>query len=438
MLNKLEVTTELNIVKVFEDEDNKYNTRPDSIEVQVLRRIKSSTDDAEWKPVKVKGGLFGDDMVVTLTKAEAYSKKLTDLPKYDKDENEYEYTCLEKNLIFGDKKVSVDKSNAEATHTIKENETEIKNTLITTALTVNKVWDDNSNARGARPRRIVFSVERKETKDIASSLISKLTELLTGKDGYSELMMLKAGKEVPVEIVMEGPDFKAYTLEGLPAYSEDGHLYSYRAIETKLVYDDREVLVENETSLYEKPVYELDAIENGKDSKGNKTYKYSEKVVNTIIPIRNNPDKPKPEDPAPAGPIPVTPVPTKPAPKYEIVDDVAPELLPQKVTDKINELLDLPEGELRQEEVAKLYRDLVKIIQEDPAFIDRLDEETADIVVRFLRTGVLGRRRSKLPKTGGVVGSVMALLFASSLIGLGMAIRPNDGSVKKKKKKAKS
>ena len=129
----------------------------------------------------------------------------------------------------------------------------------------------------------------------------------------------------------------------------------------------------------------------------------------------------------------MNPTPEKIPPKYEIVEDANPNELPQKVTDKINELIDLPEGDIRNEKVAKLYRDLVKIIQEDPAFIDRLDEETADIVVRFLKTGVLGRRRSRLPKTGGVVGSAMTLLFAISLIGIGVAIRPANESDKKKK-----
>ncbi|MDO4187482.1 MAG: Cna B-type domain-containing protein, partial [Lachnospiraceae bacterium] len=429
------VITEFNIKKVFEDEDNKYNTRPDSIDVQILRRIKTS-GDGEWKPVKVKGGLLGKDLIVNLTKSEAYSKKLTDLPKYDKDRNEYEYSCLEKDLIFGDKKVSVDNSNIEASYKISGSDAEIKNTLITTSLTVTKIWDDNSNARGARPKKIVFNVEQKETRDIASQIISTLTELFTGKDGYSELKMLKGGKEETVEIVIEGPEFNAYTLEGLPAYSEDGYLYSYRAVETKLVYEDREVMVENETSLYEKPTYQLEAIESDKDSKGNKTYKYNEKVVNKIIPIRHNPGKPKPEDSSPITPVIVNPVPEKPTPKYELVEDTDPEELPQKLTEIIDELIDLPEGEVRKEKITKLYRDIVKIIQEDPAFIDKLDEETADIVIRFLRTGVLGRRRSKLPKTGGVVGSVMALLFASMLIGLGVAIRPDGGSDKKKRHKS--
>ena len=255
--------------------------------------------------------------------------------------------------------------------------------------------------------------------------------------------MLKDGKEVPAEIIIEGPSFSEYTVEGLPAYSEDGQPYSYRAIETKLIYPGREVLVDNGTSLYEKPKYELEVIESGVDENGKPAYKYSEKVVNKIIPLVDkprNPGDPEPEQPGPGTPYPVIPDPT--GPKYEIIEDGDPEELPQKVTDKINELIDLPDSDISNEQVAKLYRDLVKILNEDPAFIDKLDEETADIVIRFLKTGVLGRRRTKLPKTGGVVGSVMMLVFASTLIGLGMAIRPEEeskkkGSKKKKKKKAK-
>lgn len=444
------VTTGIDITKAFKDEDNRYNTRPDSIEVQVLRRIKKSIGDNEWKPVKVKSGQSENDLIVTLTKDESFSKKLSDLPKYDEDENEYEYSCLEKNLIFGGKKISVVKSNSTASYSVSGNNIEIKNTLITTSLAVTKEWDDNSNARGARPKKIVFSVEQKEIEDIVSSLISSLTQLFTGEDGYSELKMLNGGGKKSVEIIIDGPEFNTYILDGLPTYSEDGHLYSYRAIETKLVYEDREVLVEKDTSLYEKPEYEIEAIESGKDSKGNKAYKYSEKVVNKIIPIRKKPKKknkdnpiiedpgptpvsPNPFTPTPITPTPVTPVPIKPTPKYEIIDDTDPRILPKKVKDKIDELIDLPDDETRKEKVDKLYRDLLKIIQEDPAFIDKLDEETADIVMRFLRTGVLGRRRSKLPKTGGVVGSAMALLFSILLIGLGVAIRPADETNEKKK-----
>lgn len=443
--NKLEVTNklitaELNITKVFEDSENKFVSRPDSIEVQVLRRLKPSDDDSEWKPVKV-GGLLDKDLFVTLTKADSYCKKLTDIPKYDKDGNEYEYTCLEKYLIFGDNKIPLDKSNVTASHTISGDETVIKNKLVTTSLTVTKEWDDNSNARGARPLRIVFSLERKKTMDLVSQIISKLTELITGEDGYEPFKMLVDGNEVPAEIIIEGPEFDEYILEGLPAYSEDGYPYSYRAIETKLVYPGREVLVSSGTSLYEKPKYQFDVIESGEDAKRNTAYKYEEKVVNKIIPIIYNPVKP--DDSEPKKPEPVVPEPT--IPKYEILEDGDPEELPEKVTEKIYELIDLPDSDISNEEVAKLYRDLVRILNEDPAFIDKLDEETADIVIRFLRSGVLGRRRSRLPKTGGVVGSVMTLLFASTLIGLGVVIRPEEESRKKgsnkknskKKKKAK-
>ncbi len=438
------VTTELNVTKVFEDEYNKYNTRPDSIEVQVLRRVKNSTGDGEWKPVKVKGDKFENDLIVTLTKDEAFSKKLEGLPKYDKDEHEYEYSCLEKNLIFGDRKIPVEESNVSASYNVSGSDAKIKNTLITTSLTVAKIWDDNFNAKGTRPEKLVFSVEQKETKGIVSSLIGNITELFTGKDGYSELKLLEGDKEVPVEIVIEGPEFNEYTLEGLPAYSKDGNLYSYRAVETKLVYEDREILVEKDTSLYEKPVYELEVIESGEDSKGNKAYKYSETVLNKIIPKKKpkkkKKDKPKDEEteptpvnPGPVIPAPVPPTPVPPIPKYEIIDDTDPEVLPEEVTDTIYEIIDLPDDEERQEKVVKLYIDLVKITQEDPTFIDKLDEETADIVKRFLATGVLGRRRTRLPKTGGVVGSAMALLFAVMLIGIGVAIRPADESDKKEK-----
>lgn len=431
------VTVEHSITKVFADEENKYNTRPDSIEVQILRRAKSSSADAEWQSVKVKGGLLGDDLIVNLTKGESFSKKLSGLPKYDKDGNEYEYTCLEKSLIIGDKKVPVDKSNVAASYTALGSDTKITNTLITTSLTVEKEWDDNSNKRKARPEKIVFNVERKETKDILSQIISELTQLLTGKDGYSELKMLKDGKEETVEIVIEGPEFNAYTLDGLPAYSEDGNLYSYRAIETKFVYADREVLIEKGTSLYKKPVYQIEAIDIGKDANGNTIYKFSEKVVNKIIPIKPKPDDdPEPNKPTPVNPVPVPPVPVNPPPKFEIIGDVPPELLPEKVIEKIDEIIDLPDGEDRKEKEKKLYDDLIKILSEDPTFLDKLDPETADIIRRFLATGVLGRKRSRLPKTGGVVGSVALLLFGSMLIGLGMAVRPEDEADKKKRHKS--
>ena len=436
IINSL-TNTELNITKAFDDGENKYNTRPDSIEVQVLRRIKSASNDGEWQPVKVKGGLIADNLFVTLTKADNYSKKLTDLPKYDKDGNEYEYTCLEKNLIFGSKKTSVEKSNVTPAYTVSGNDVAITNTLITTSLTVEKVWEDNSNKRKSRPEKIVFVVERKETKDILSQIISKLTELLTGKDGYSELKTLKDGKEETVEIVIEGPDFKPFTLEGLPAYSEDGNLYSYRAIETKFVYATKVVSVEKGTSLYKKPTYQFDVLEAGKDARGNTAYKYYEKVVNKIIPIKNDPEPtPTPQDPSPSSPTsPVTPSPVKPPSKYEIIDDTDPKVLPSKVTEKIYELIDLPDDNFRKVKVMQLYNDLLKILQEDPTFIDKLDPETADIVKRFLASGVLGRKRARLPQTGGVVGSVMLLLLGSILIGLGVALRTDEESDKKKRQK---
>ena len=87
----------------------------------------------------------------------------------------------------------------------------------------------------------------------------------------------------------------------------------------------------------------------------------------------------------------------------------------------MDELLDIPDSPERDYVVKKLWEVVKKMAEDDPTFYDHFDPEMRDILREFVRTGVLGRRRS-LPKTGGLGGSLAILLIGFALIGTGIRI----------------
>ncbi|MED0997126.1 Cna B-type domain-containing protein [Bacillus mobilis] len=118
-------TTEVNGKKVWEDYDNKFNTRPGSITVQLLQ------NGTEFKTQEVKVDGKGN-----------WTFSFKDLPKYDEQGKEFEYTVSEVKVKDYETKVE----GTTITNTYKNTET--------TEVNGKKVWEDYDNKFGTRPGSI--------------------------------------------------------------------------------------------------------------------------------------------------------------------------------------------------------------------------------------------------------------------------------------------
>ena len=168
--------TELGVNKVWVDNDDLHGMRPERIEVQL---------QANGEPVE-------DEPVITLDEENDWESEFTELPKYDEDGEEIEYTAIE---------VLVPVGYTESYRTV-DGVTTITNTLIVTELTVNKVWVDNDDLHGMRPESIEVQLQA------------------NGEDVEDE----------PVLTLDEENDWESEFTE-LPRYDEDGEEIEYTAIE---------------------------------------------------------------------------------------------------------------------------------------------------------------------------------------------------------------
>ncbi|MDA2241171.1 Cna B-type domain-containing protein, partial [Bacillus cereus group sp. Bc222] len=179
-------TTELNGKKVWEDYNNKFGTRPESITVQLLQ------DGKEFKTETVKADKDGN-----------WNFSFKDLPKYDEKGNEYTYKVDEVKVDGYETKVE----GTTITNTYKNTET--------TELNGKKVWEDYNNKFGTRPESIT-------------------------------VQLLQNGKEFKTETVKADKDGNwNFSFKDLPKYDEKGNEYTYKVDEVKV--DGYETKVEGTT-----------------------------------------------------------------------------------------------------------------------------------------------------------------------------------------------
>ncbi|WP_144488636.1 Cna B-type domain-containing protein, partial [Bacillus nitratireducens] len=160
--------TELSGKKVWEDYNNKFNTRPESITVQLLQ------NGTEFNKQEVKADKEGN-----------WNFSFKDLPKYDGQGNEYKYTVSEVK--------------------VKDYETKVEGTTITntyknteaTEISGKKVWDDNN----AIDRPVSIKVD-----------------------------LLQNGKVIETKEVSVTTNWK-YTFEKLQVYDANGVAYKYEVKE---------------------------------------------------------------------------------------------------------------------------------------------------------------------------------------------------------------
>ena len=159
--------TEIEAQKVWEDQENKFSTRPESITFHILRN-----------------GEIMEGMDATVTAKENWKYTWTDLYSTDELGNKYVYTVKE------------EKINGYSTE-YSEDTLTVKNILEMTEITVNKVWEDDNNRDGIRPESITLHILQNGTE------MTDLKTTVTEQDGWS------------------------YTWKNLPETDSDGNAYTY-------------------------------------------------------------------------------------------------------------------------------------------------------------------------------------------------------------------
>ena len=185
-----EEKTSKNLEKIWEDEDNKYSKRPESITFELYGNDK-----------------LVDIYVLTDTSKSEIIHTFENLAKYD-EVGEIEYKVVEKKsdeVEWYDEEISYEDNTFKVTNKFKVPDVKISKT-------VTKIWDDESNKNGKRPESVTFE--------------------LYGNDKLVDTYVLSDTSE----------DEVTYTFENLPKYDESGEI-EYR-VEEK--YEANEFYVSNQ------------------------------------------------------------------------------------------------------------------------------------------------------------------------------------------------
>ena len=164
--NKFTVPDEkvsVTVSKIWNDSNNKYNKRPNSIRI-VLNKIENESEvEVQEHILKVSDG------------EESYV--FSGLQKYDQKGNEINYIVSEQEVNSGDLKYY----NSKTVET-KNNEFTITNEFIEDKVNINieaeKLWDDNNNEYGKRPQSIILNLMNGKSI-VQSKVVSQSTDWKT-------------------------------------------------------------------------------------------------------------------------------------------------------------------------------------------------------------------------------------------------------------------
>ena len=174
--------TDIEGEKIWDDENDNDGVRPDSIEVTLYQKDESGEDKIveEYKVKKEDGQQAEEEQIeegqndnegteqegqkekskfknpITVTKntdsseegkdSNTWKFKFEGVKKYDKDGNKIEYTVKEE--------IKEEKAKGKYEETVDGMKITNKHKLETTEVTVTKVWDDNDNQDGYRPKEV--------------------------------------------------------------------------------------------------------------------------------------------------------------------------------------------------------------------------------------------------------------------------------------------
>ncbi|WP_429973948.1 Cna B-type domain-containing protein [Enterococcus sp. AZ163] len=185
-------TTEISGQKIWKDNDNKFNTRPVSINIHLYQ------NDKEFDTKKVQADKTGN-----------WAYSFTNLPKYDDKGEAYNYTVKEDPVK--DYETKVEGNNITNTYENKE----------TTEISGQKIWKDNDNKFNTRPVSINIHLYQND-KEFASK---KVQADKTGNWAYSFM--------------------------NLPKYDAKGDAYNYTVKEDPVKDYETKVEGNNITNTYE-------------------------------------------------------------------------------------------------------------------------------------------------------------------------------------------
>ena len=449
VINELETVSAL-IIKKWDDQNNRFANRP----VRIDFAIQKKEGSGKWELLKEEIDGKSVDKIVSV-----YPEMLGDndnewklsvdgLPKCAASGAVLKYRAVEISLVYADKtvpvfdkdvisedlnKTTIDNSGYKTVEVVNpsvyheaDDRTEYPTTITniqdkSAKVSAKKVWNDNNNGRKKRPLSIIFKIEMRSVHDGSTVLgmLSVIKDFFMENNGWVPVYELNgAGEKVVATITLDGPDFEEVSLKGLPLYDENGNELVYRAREIQLVYENKIVDIATGANPYSAPKYVDDAVVTAPDTDGI-THSYTTEATNKIKPVPQE-EEPEPDNnPLPPQVIPPKD-PTKPdlPPELKEIDEEIEDIKdPEDIIPIVEELLDLPDGPEKDPVIKKLW-EIVKIMADDPTFYDHFDPEMQDILRRFVKTGVLGRRRG-LPKTGGLKGSFLLLLLGFTLIIIG-------------------
>lgn len=161
IVNKHKPEVEICIAKVWDDNDNIDQVRPDSVTARVVRSIEGGTPEQ-----------VGDS--ITLNAANQWQASVKGLPTTDANGNQYMYTVVE-DAVSGYKGTVEGSSNTDANGNVSYAFT-LKNSHAPSVvnLSVTKVWDDAGNQDGVRPEQVSVDVLRSEGGSTTKTIVATL------------------------------------------------------------------------------------------------------------------------------------------------------------------------------------------------------------------------------------------------------------------------
>ena len=203
-------TIQIIVNKIWKDNDVQAERRPESIMLVV------KNGDQEVKTAEITK----DNLVEGTTNQ--WSTTINDLPKYDDNGKVIQYTVEEREVNAGDLKFY---KAEEKTVQVEDKQATIRNTFVkptdTTEITVTKVWDDENNINGKRPKSIMLVVKNGDqevkTVEMTNQWSTTISDLPKYNDNGQEIQYTVEEKEV------KAGDLKFYTNTGVTGDVTSGY-----------------------------------------------------------------------------------------------------------------------------------------------------------------------------------------------------------------------
>lgn len=246
--NKLQ-TTSVTVAKLWDDQENQWNTRPTAIRMVVERRAKSiATDiltslgaDTGWETVLYNADGEKKPLTITLQGKEFADVTVEGLPVYDSKNRLYEYRVREETLIYPAGEILI--SDTHAPYEVVKNRddilepldngtpqvnkpkvfrTEITNKLKVVDVKLIKQWEDEEDAYGMRPEDIPLAISNQNGK------LSVPLEMIWNKGKAEWTLELKelprylAGTTTPVQYIFTEGEVEHYKNDNPKVTVENG------------------------------------------------------------------------------------------------------------------------------------------------------------------------------------------------------------------------